>query len=468
MGSERSGAQAGCVMTFALTPTARPKCHKDPAHANYRVWMDGTSHRYSDAHKEDPLALRRAQRLVAPLHAQGAAPPSRRAQRRLRRLRPHLLRGRGSAHGAERDLTFREVADALVDAGRGATYRDAAARVRRAAKRADVRETNLILGWLDAFGDVVVEHYQAKAGKAHPGMPRATGSLEAAVLEKVTHQVGPRAGYFRNRRRLDITLGLMRLELAGKADPVEYATVIRDHYRANGFRSGAQWRFNRDPEGTSSIDDLILMSDIAAAADREREQAEANKDRRRQRQEESRLARIEAGLDPSNGRPRRPDGSKVGAYRSLTGKVVADFPDLMEIWDWEKNTLNPNETKASVLHRAQWACPVHESHRWEATIKDKASYPVGCPFCMDRRPCPTNSVAAMYPDVAKEWHPTRNTMTADDYVKGANVKVWWKCRKRHIWEARIDARTIGGQQCLTCRRAEQKTAREVTDRDAAA
>jgi hypothetical protein len=39
---------------------------------------------------------------------------------------------------------------------------------------------------------------------------------------------------------------------------------------------------------------------------------------------------------------------------------------------------------------------------------------------------------------------------------GSNQKVWWKCAKRHVWEARIKARTIGGERCLTFVHNEQK------------
>ena len=179
-----------------------------------------------------------------------------------------------------------------------------------------------------------------------------------------------------------------------------------------------------------------------------------------------------AGLDPATGRPRRPDGPRSDAYRSIAGLVVADLPDLLAIWDFEKSKaagLDPHTTKASVVKRAFWACPVHPSHRWDATIKDKGTFPVGCPFCQDRRACPTNSVAALYPDVAKEWHPTKNGLTADDFLRGANKVVWWKlCAKRgHVWEARVNARTIYGQGCPGCAKSAQAVRERATTARAA-
>jgi hypothetical protein len=50
-------------------------------------------------------------------------------------------------------------------------------------------------------------------------------------------------------------------------------------------------------------------------------------------------------------------------------------------------------------------------------------------------------------------------------IKGANKKVWWKRAKRgHVWEARINARTIYGQGCPKC----AKAAKKVRERSATA
>jgi hypothetical protein len=59
---------------------------------------------------------------------------------------------------------------------------------------------------------------------------------------------------------------------------------------------------------------------------------ERRKDREIERCDEDRLARATAGLDPDTGRPRRPDGSRAFAYRSVAGRVVAELPDLMDAW----------------------------------------------------------------------------------------------------------------------------------------
>jgi len=45
------------------------------------------------------------------------------------------------------------------------------------------------------------------------------------------------------------------------------------------------------------------------------------------------------------------------------------------------------------------------------------------------------------PDLAKEWHPTKNdTLTPRDVTPNSHKKVWWLCSKGHNWVAVISNR----------------------------
>ena len=45
------------------------------------------------------------------------------------------------------------------------------------------------------------------------------------------------------------------------------------------------------------------------------------------------------------------------------------------------------------------------------------------------------SLAETHPEVAKQWHPTKNgDLTPYDVTKGMNKKVWEKCRKT-VWKS---------------------------------
>lgn len=60
------------------------------------------------------------------------------------------------------------------------------------------------------------------------------------------------------------------------------------------------------------------------------------------------------------------------------------------------------------------------------------------------------SIAATHPELAKEWHPTKNgNLTPNDITYGSGIKVWWKCEKGHEWEATPNDRSRG-KGCPVC------------------
>jgi very-short-patch-repair endonuclease len=57
---------------------------------------------------------------------------------------------------------------------------------------------------------------------------------------------------------------------------------------------------------------------------------------------------------------------------------------------------------------------------------------------------PGRSLAELDPEVATEWHPTKNgVVKPSDVNAGSNEKYWWQCsfNKSHEWPARIANRT---------------------------
>ena len=55
-----------------------------------------------------------------------------------------------------------------------------------------------------------------------------------------------------------------------------------------------------------------------------------------------------------------------------------------------------------------------------------------------------NSLAYKFPDIAKEWHPTKNAALKPNMVyAGTNKKVWWICKNGHEYDVAILARTYG-------------------------
>lgn len=62
----------------------------------------------------------------------------------------------------------------------------------------------------------------------------------------------------------------------------------------------------------------------------------------------------------------------------------------------------------------------------------------------------SDNLYVLRPDLAKEWHPTRNGhLGPQDVTPGSKQKVWWICVQGHEWEATIRSRSRG-ETCPIC------------------
>lgn len=51
-------------------------------------------------------------------------------------------------------------------------------------------------------------------------------------------------------------------------------------------------------------------------------------------------------------------------------------------------------------------------------------------------------LSTSHPDLAAQWHTTRNgLLSADDVRAGTSSKVWWRCSKGHEWDDTPNHRT---------------------------
>ena len=70
-----------------------------------------------------------------------------------------------------------------------------------------------------------------------------------------------------------------------------------------------------------------------------------------------------------------------------------------------------------------------------------------------RKPTKNNDFASVYPELAKEWNQARNgNLLPSQISKNNGIKVWWKCKYGHEWQARVHDRTTGKTGCPFCSR----------------
>ena len=118
-------------------------------------------------------------------------------------------------------------------------------------------------------------------------------------------------------------------------------------------------------------------------------------------------------------------------------------PELAEQWHPTKNgDLKPYMVMHKSRKKVWWlgSC----GHEWQATIKDRVDG-TGCPICKGKQILRgENDLATLYPNIAKEWHPTKNGgLTPYMIAPKSGKKVWWICEKGHEWQALVSDRTNG-------------------------
>jgi len=236
----------------------------------------------------------------------------------------------------------------------------------------------------------------------------------------------------------------MTADYAMRASEETYTRILRDWLLAHpGVRASADWEQLRDRRGTSSIDELIRT-----AAKRE----EAN--------ERSKMATLQATKRAPGrariARQRQALGKKppvpTTRRKSVRGRRVSDFPEVARQWHTERNgSVRPEDVPAGTTTAYSWICEQDQRHQWKAQTGSRCRGS-GCPFCSGLRVLPEESFAAMFPDIAAEWHPKKNDRSPFTYAPSSSADVWWQCPEieLHVYQARINSRTLSQTDCRAC------------------
>jgi hypothetical protein len=159
---------------------------------------------------------------------------------------------------------------------------------------------------------------------------------------------------------------------------------------------------------------------------------------------------------------------------SGTNSLAYVDPLLSSEFLLEKNSpLTPYDlTSGNSSEKVWWKCKTISDepcgHEWKTTPASRTEKEesiskrkkTGCPVCnqgylhFEK----TNSLAVLRPDIANEWHLTKNgDLTPEDVVLGNNGKVWWYCKKHdYSWHAQINSRTrTKTYGCTKCQKKNQ-------------
>ncbi len=144
----------------------------------------------------------------------------------------------------------------------------------------------------------------------------------------------------------------------------------------------------------------------------------------------------------------------TGKKVSVTNRLSLCAPQIAAQWHPTKNgKRTPDEFVVGSKFKAWWKCPVNDAHVWQSFIVDRTTYSPNCPFCVNRRISTDRSIAVLAPELARQWHPTKNgKLSTRDVGPWSNEPRWWRCEvdSTHVWQASPNARYRAKNRCPFC------------------
>ena len=136
----------------------------------------------------------------------------------------------------------------------------------------------------------------------------------------------------------------------------------------------------------------------------------------------------------------------------LSNCLATTHPVIAKDWSYERNgEVTPNDILVGSNKKFWWKCNKAEDHVYKTSPNNRLAGK-NCPMCAGRQVVESNSLITKYPEIAREWHPTKNlNLTPNKVSSGSQKKVWWKCDKGpdHVWNTTVANRVLG-RGCPIC------------------
>lgn len=141
------------------------------------------------------------------------------------------------------------------------------------------------------------------------------------------------------------------------------------------------------------------------------------------------------------------------------------YPEIAKEWHPTKNKIMPWEITVNSARLIWWYLPYddpvtgrHFDFEWKASVVERVVQKCGCPYLSGYRVWQGyNDLETLYPEIAREWHPTKNRHTTPSNVYYASKKMYWwylpyddPVTGKHFdfeWRQSLYARTIKNVKC---------------------
>ena len=120
------------------------------------------------------------------------------------------------------------------------------------------------------------------------------------------------------------------------------------------------------------------------------------------------------------------------------GSIKDTHSEIVKYWDFEKNfPYKPEDFSHGSSKIVWWKCQL--GHSYKNAINKKTNFPDRkCPKCEKEN----NSLIKKFPEIASQWHSTKNLDLPKKYSYGSNHVAWWICKKHnYIFKSSIKQRT---------------------------
>lgn len=131
--------------------------------------------------------------------------------------------------------------------------------------------------------------------------------------------------------------------------------------------------------------------------------------------------------------------------------LTENFPELIDEWDFEKNTIDPKFIRYGSVEKAWWIgkeC----GHKWEQGIRSRTRDKHGCPYCSGQKILKGfNDLGTTNPIIAQQWS-AKNSKTVDEVGQNNKNKFIWTDICGHEWEMSIYHRKLlKNLSCPVCK-----------------
>lgn len=145
----------------------------------------------------------------------------------------------------------------------------------------------------------------------------------------------------------------------------------------------------------------------------------------------------------------------AGKRVNETNCLSTTHPELAKEWDHIKNgELTPEKVTKGSHEKVFWIC--EKGHSYSATVYRRAGKNgTGCKTCYElygrykpKKVKKENSLAVKKPEIAEQWHHTKNDRTPYEVGAYAREEYWWLCENGHEWQKAPNSRR--SPKCKYC------------------